>query len=145
MQISRDAWWGAVIEAGEDQKFQGVLGSAVVKVFDLTLAKTGIKRGRSKEINLPYKSITVQAPSPCCCLSGSKKDYDQIGYMKKKRKGYWAHRWQEKKESLKGWIGKHWQSIRKMTTEELGKVDFCYSPPYATPWDAVQIAANAAK
>lgn len=34
---------------------------------------------------------------------------------------------------------------RKMTAEELGNIDFCYSQPFATPWDAVHIATNAVK
>ena len=32
-----------------------------------------------------------------------------------------------------------------MTTEELGMVDLAYAPPFASVWDAVHIAANAAK
>ena len=32
-----------------------------------------------------------------------------------------------------------------MTTAELGMVDLAYAPPFATVWDAVHIAANAAK
>ncbi len=34
---------------------------------------------------------------------------------------------------------------RKMTTEELGFVDLGYAPPFASVWDVVHIAANAAK
>ena len=32
-----------------------------------------------------------------------------------------------------------------MTTEELGMTDLAYAPPFASVWDAVHIAANAAK
>ena len=32
-----------------------------------------------------------------------------------------------------------------MTTDELGMVDLAYAPPFASVWDAVHIAANAAK
>ena len=32
-----------------------------------------------------------------------------------------------------------------MTTEELGMLDLAYAPPFASVWDAVHIAANAAK
>ena len=32
-----------------------------------------------------------------------------------------------------------------MTTEELGFVDLGYAPPFASVWDAIQIAANASK
>ena len=32
-----------------------------------------------------------------------------------------------------------------MTTEEVGMVDLAYAPPFASVWDAVHIAANAAK
>ena len=33
----------------------------------------------------------------------------------------------------------------KMTTDELGMTDLVYAPPFAGVWDAVHIAANAAK
>jgi len=32
-----------------------------------------------------------------------------------------------------------------MTTDALGMVDLAYAPPFAGVWDAVHIAANAAK
>jgi NADPH-dependent 2,4-dienoyl-CoA reductase/sulfur reductase-like enzyme len=32
-----------------------------------------------------------------------------------------------------------------LSTAELGMVDLAYAPPFATVWDAVHIAANAAK
>ena len=32
-----------------------------------------------------------------------------------------------------------------MSTDELGMVDLAYAPPFAGVWDAVHIAANAAK
>ena len=32
-----------------------------------------------------------------------------------------------------------------MTTDALGMVDLAYAPPFASVWDAVHIAANAAK
>ena len=34
---------------------------------------------------------------------------------------------------------------QKMSTEELGLLDLGYAPPFASVWDAIQIAANAAK
>ena len=34
---------------------------------------------------------------------------------------------------------------RGMTTDELGFMDFGYAPPFAGSWDAIAVAANAAK
>jgi hypothetical protein len=34
---------------------------------------------------------------------------------------------------------------RGMTTDELGFADFGYAPPFSSVWDAVAVAANAAK
>ena len=114
-------------------KFQGVLGSAVVKVFDLTLAKTGISEEEAKEINLPYKSITVQAPSHAATYPDQER-LRSNWYMKRNKRLLGAQMAGEK-ESLKA--GCFALAIdRKMTTEELRLVNFCYSPPYATPWDA---------
>ena len=121
-----------------------MLGSAVVKVFDLTLAKTGISEEEAKEINLPYKSITVQAPSHAATYPDPRKITIKLVYEKETKRLLGAQMAGEKGVAKR--LDVFALAIdRKMTTEELGWVDFCYSPPYATPWDAVQIAANAAK
>jgi len=134
---------GAVI-AGEDQRFQGVLGSAVVKAFDLTLAKTGISEEEAQELQLPYESITVQAPSHAGVYPDSKKITIKLVYEKETKRLLGAQMVGEKGVAKR--LDVFALAIdRKMTAEELGWVDLCYSPPYATPWDAVQIAANAVK
>ena len=33
----------------------------------------------------------------------------------------------------------------KLTTEQLGMMDFCYSPPFARTWDVLNRAGNVAK
>jgi pyruvate/2-oxoglutarate dehydrogenase complex dihydrolipoamide dehydrogenase (E3) component len=33
----------------------------------------------------------------------------------------------------------------KMTTDDLGMMDFCYAPPFSKTWDALNVAGNVAK
>lgn len=52
-------------------------------------------------------------------------------------------------------IGKNGAAIRmhalslaiysKLTTNEIGMMDFAYSPPFSKTWDALNVAGNAAK
>lgn len=52
-------------------------------------------------------------------------------------------------------IGKNGAAIRmhalslaiysRLTTKELGMMDFSYSPPFSKTWDALNVAGNAAK
>lgn len=130
--------------AGEKEKFPGTLGSAVVKVLDMTFAKTGISEEEAKKMDIDYESITVKAPSHAGYYPNKKQIIIKLVYEKESKILLGAQMAGE--EGVAKRLDVFALAIdRKMTAKELGRVDFCYSPPYATPWDAVHIAANAVK
>lgn len=130
--------------AGEIKKFPGTLGSAVVKVLDMTFAKTGISENEAKNMNINYETITVKAPNHAGYYPNKKKIIIKLVYHKESKILLGAQMAGE--DGVAKRLDVFALAIdRKMTAEELGCVDFCYSPPFATPWDAVHIAANAVK
>ena len=44
--------------AGRDAAFNGVIGTSVVKIFDLTVASTGLNSRQLKEAQIPFESVT---------------------------------------------------------------------------------------
>ena len=130
--------------AGGHEKFAGVLGTAAIKVFDLEMGRTGLSEAEAARTGLPYrtKMITSQDhpnyypdPSPLAI---------KLIYDARTRRILGANV-----------AGSHDAVMRTdifavavhagMTAEELGTVDLAYAPPFASVWDAVHIAANAAK
>jgi NADPH-dependent 2,4-dienoyl-CoA reductase/sulfur reductase-like enzyme/peroxiredoxin family protein/rhodanese-related sulfurtransferase/TusA-related sulfurtransferase len=47
--------------AGKDVSFSGVQGTSIVKVFDLTVASTGLNTKQLDQLGLPYKSAIIHA------------------------------------------------------------------------------------
>lgn len=130
--------------AGQKKKFHGVLGSSVVKVLDMTFAKTGISENEAKDMNVNYGATTVKAFNHAAFYPNSDKLTIKLVYDKESKVILGAQ--MAGKEGVAKRLDVFALAIdRKMTTEELGEVDFCYSPPFATPWDAVHVAANAVK
>ena len=56
---SREARVAADHITGHDMKFKGVQGTSVVKVFDLTIAATGLNQRQLTDLNLPFDSVII--------------------------------------------------------------------------------------
>ena len=46
---------------GRDMAFSGVQGTSIVKVFDLTIASTGLNTAQLKELGLPFRNALIHA------------------------------------------------------------------------------------
>lgn len=134
---------GSII-GGEDVKFTGVLGTAILKFLDMTFAMTGITEKEAEEIGIDYGKVTIEASSHAGTYPGAEKITIKLIYENTTHKILGAQL--AGKAGVAGRVDVFALAIDKgMTTEDLGMVDFSYSPPYATPWDAVAIAANVVK
>ncbi|MCJ7694334.1 MAG: FAD-dependent oxidoreductase, partial [Anaerolineaceae bacterium] len=58
---SREARVAADHISGHDAKFKGVQGTSVVKVFDLTVAATGLNDRQLTNANTPFESVIIHA------------------------------------------------------------------------------------
>lgn len=134
---------GSVI-GGEDINFSGILGTAVLKLLDMTFGMTGLTEKEAKNLSIDYGTITVDAPNHAGTYPGMKKITIKLVYENNTHKILGAQLAGE--DGVAKRVDVLALAIdRGMTAKELGMVDFSYSPPYATPWDAVAIAANAVK
>lgn len=129
---------------GKHIKFKGTLGSAVAKVLDLEVARTGISEKEAIKFALDYNTVFVKASSHASYYPNPTPIFIKLIYEKQSKKLLGAQMVGEKGVALR--IDVFATAIHnEMTTAELGMIDLCYAPPFAGVWDAIHIAANAAK
>lgn len=134
---------GSII-GGEESRLEGVLGTAILKFLDMTFAMTGITEKEAREMDIDYGTATIEAHSHAGTYPGAERITIKLVYEKTTNQILGAQ--MAGKAGVSGRIDVLALAIDKgMTTEDLAMVDFSYSPPYATPWDPVAIAANVVK
>ncbi|MDR5659760.1 CoA-disulfide reductase [Serpentinicella sp. ANB-PHB4] len=130
--------------AGENQELKGVIGTSVLKVMDLSVGLTGLTEREAKEMNLNYDTVVVKSANHAGSYPGRKRITIKLVYEKESMVILGAQMLGE--DGVAKRLDVFAVAIDQgMTTEELGFADLCYAPPFATVWDAVQVAANAAK
>ena len=130
--------------AGGDAIYPGSLGSSCVKVMDYEAARTGIDEADAKAMGVEYNTVFIKDKNQTHYYPNQEDIYIKLVYEK------------ESKVILGGEIlGKNGAALRidviamaikaKMSTEALGMMDFCYSPPISKTWDPLNVAGNIAK
>ena len=128
---------------GGDAAFPGIVGTAVVKVFDLHAARTGLTERQAQELGHDVATATIKAsarahympehPPVHVKLIFRKHDHKLLGAQMVGTEGV-AKRIDVVAAALHaGW-----------TTFDLGKLDLSYAPPFAPVWDPILVAANIA-
>jgi NADPH-dependent 2,4-dienoyl-CoA reductase/sulfur reductase-like enzyme len=129
---------------GGDHVFAGSLGTQVVKVFDLAAARTGLRHHEAAEAGLD--PVTVASIQP-----------DRTTYYPGVHRLHMRWTAQRTSGQLLGvqLVGHRDAEVAKridtaatalhhhMTVEAINDLDLSYAPPFATPWDAIQLGAQA--
>ncbi len=130
--------------AGGDAWYPGSLGSACVKVMDLEAAITGINERDAARMGLACKSVFVKDKVQSEFYPGQQDIYIKLLYEAESSVIVGGEILGKKGAALR--IDVIAMAIKaKMTTEELGMMDFCYAPPISKTWDSLNVAGNAAK
>jgi NADPH-dependent 2,4-dienoyl-CoA reductase/sulfur reductase-like enzyme len=129
--------------AGLNRAFEGVVGTAVTKIFDLEVARTGLTSLEAEREGYNYLVSTVKGRSRSSAYPSGKpitvtyvvdKDTGRLlGAQMAGEEGA-AHRIDTLAACLYG----------KMTIEDVSRLDLGYAPPFATVWDPILVAANVA-
>jgi CoA-dependent NAD(P)H sulfur oxidoreductase len=129
--------------AGTNKPFEGIVGTAVTKVFDLEVARTGLSVIDAEREGLQYFTSTIRGRSRSSSYPAGKPI--TISYVVEKETGRLlgtqmvgqegvAHRIDTLAACLYG----------KMTIGDVARLDLGYAPPFATVWDPILVAANVA-
>ncbi|KHE73233.1 CoA-disulfide reductase [Halobacillus sp. BBL2006] len=129
---------------GKRKVFQGIVGTSILKFFDLTLARTGISEKEAEQEHLPFRKILIESTHAA-------------GYYSKEDPLTVKLLYHEDSRKLLGGqiIGKQGTDKRldvlatalyhEMTVDELADLDLAYAPPYNSVWDPIQQAARRAE
>lgn len=128
---------------GGKVKFHGVYGTAIFKIFNFTVASTGINENVAKEMGIDY--ITAIAPSP-----DRAHYYPGTKYIRMKivvEKNTW--RLIGAQVVGMGDVAKRIDVLATalqsgMTIDDISHLDLAYAPPYSPALDPVITAANVA-
>ena len=127
--------------AGNSLAFKGIVGTSIIKFFDLGLGRTGITEKEATKLNIPYEVLTRKANSQAGYYPGGETLHMKLLYHGKTNK------------LLGGQIiGKKGVDKRidvlatalysQMTIQELVNLDLAYAPPYNGVWDPLQQMAR---
>jgi len=127
---------------GIPSEYAGTQGSAIIKVFDMTVASTGVNEKTAKRLALNYDKVFIWQPGHAGYYPGSKPMSMKIIFEKESGKILGAQ--------IAGFDGVDKRcdvlavAIRAgMTAYDLTRLELCYAPPYSSAKDPVNMAGYA--
>ncbi|SDJ68517.1 FAD-dependent oxidoreductase [Salimicrobium halophilum] len=133
-----------LVLSGKRQTFKGIVGTSVLKFFDLTIGKTGLSEEEAKKENIPYETVFL-------------KSTHAAGYYTDEPPMSIKMTYQPETQQVLGIqiVGTYGVDKRidviatalyhEMKTDDLLDLDLAYAPPYNSVWDPVQQAARRIK
>ncbi len=130
--------------AGKNNSFQGSMASSCIKVMDMEAARTGLSEKEVKDLGFEYKTKFITDMNQTSYYPGRERIYVKLIYD--------AHT----KVIYGGQVAGYKDAVQrcnvlaaciyaKMTTDQLGMLDLCYSPPFTRTWDVLNVAGNVSK
>jgi pyruvate/2-oxoglutarate dehydrogenase complex dihydrolipoamide dehydrogenase (E3) component len=141
LRANRAGWAAADNVCGTKTTLLGIAGTAVFKVFDLEVARTGLNAVEATNAGFEPAAVTIQSRSRAHAHPGSatiwvhmvadRRSGKLLGVQMVGKEGV-AHRINAPAVALHG----------KMTVEEFSQSDLAYAPPFGPVWDPLLTAAN---
>nr|WP_317359580.1 CoA-disulfide reductase [uncultured Tyzzerella sp.] len=129
---------------GKNLKYEGSLGSACIKVLDIEAGRTGLTENEAKNLGISYKTVFVTDKNQTDYYPGQESISIKLIYDANSKVILGAQV-VGKKDAVQRTNALAVAIYAKLTTEQLGMMDFCYSPPFARTWDVLNRAGNVAK
>lgn len=129
--------------AGGEALFAGIVGTMVVRCFDLAVATTGLTTADSQKAGFEVQGTTIQAKDISHYFPGAEDIHVRLvveantgrllgGQIVGKR------RVAKRIDVLATAV------YNRMSVAQLGELDLSYAPPFAPVWDPILVAANVA-
>ena len=144
---------------GMESKYEGFIGSSILKIFDYTLGMTGLSEKTCREQNIEYKTMIISPYSHAKYYPGAKVMTIKVLYRAGKKKADINN--EAENTELKNCTGQILgatvfgkegidkvtdilaTAIRnKMTAKDLSELELCYAPPYSSAKSPVNIIGN---
>jgi len=130
--------------AGGQRVFEGSVGTQVVKVFDVAIARTGLRESDARGASFDpltvetaawdHKAYYPGAQQMCIRVSGDRQTGRLLGAQ---ILGPWHAEVAKRIDVFATAL------FHGMAVDAINDLDLSYTPPFGSPWDAVQVAAQA--
>ena len=141
LRANRAGWAVADNVLGGKVEVQGVAGTAVFKIFDMEVARTGLSVEEARKTGFDPAEVVIQSQSRgykypgtsviSVQLVGDRKSGRLLGAQMVGREGA-VHRINAPAVALHA----------RMSVEEFNQSDLAYAPPFGPSWDPLLTAAN---
>jgi NADPH-dependent 2,4-dienoyl-CoA reductase/sulfur reductase-like enzyme len=129
---------------GGNREFTGSLGTQAVKIFDLVAARTGLRDSEAQEAGLDPLTDQFEAWDHKSYYPGAEKMIIRITGARSTHRLLGAQILGRYKSEVSKRIDIFAAALfNNMTVEQLNDLDLSYTPPLSSPWDPVQMAAQA--
>ena len=127
---------------GRRSKFAGSIGTTVLKVFELAVARTGLTSREASAERISFVSARIEADDRASYYPGSRKVWVKLIVDRESRKLIGAQ------AAGYGEVSKRIDVAAAaisggMTIDDVAQLDLAYSPPYGNLWDPLLVAAQA--
>lgn len=129
---------------GKNSEYKGVLGSSILKLFDMSVAVTGFNSQQAKAAGIDFGEVTVSSVSHATYIPGAEEFSLKVLYEKGTGRVIGA-------QAIGGTgVDKRIDIMAtaiyaKLTGEDLEQLHLAYAPPFSIPRDAVNIAGGIIK
>ncbi|WP_406072596.1 FAD-dependent oxidoreductase [Micromonospora sp. NBC_01638] len=123
--------------------FTGVIGTAVTKVCDLEVGRTGLREQEAAEAGFEFVSVVVESTNRAGYYPGARPMTVKLIAERPSGRllGAQIVGWSEAAKRIDTLAVALWNG---MTVDDMTSLDLGYAPPYAPVWDPVLIAARKA-
>ncbi|HCM90734.1 MULTISPECIES: FAD-dependent oxidoreductase [Vagococcus] len=133
----------ADILAGIDRKNRGSLGTAIVRIFDQSVASTGLTERQLKMLNYDFKIVHVEGKNHAGYYPNASMIFLKLLFHPKTGEIYGAQA--VGKDGVDKRIDILATAIKAgLTVEDLPELEFTYAPPFGSAKDIVNMAGYAA-
>jgi len=123
--------------------FPGVVGTAVSKVCDLEIARTGLLEAQAREVGLEFVTVTIESTSRAGYYPGARPM--TVKMLAERRTGRLLGVQIVGREGAGKRVDIAAVALTAgMTVEQMTALDLGYAPPFSPVWDPVLIAARKA-
>jgi NADPH-dependent 2,4-dienoyl-CoA reductase/sulfur reductase-like enzyme len=130
--------------AGGAREFAGSLGTQVVKVFDQAAARTGLRDGEARGALFDPVTVALEADDHKAYYPGSHKIAMRFTGDRDTGRLLGVQLFGHRRAEIAKRIDIAAAAIHhRMTVDQLSDLDLSYTPPLGSPWDAVQLGAQA--
>jgi NADPH-dependent 2,4-dienoyl-CoA reductase/sulfur reductase-like enzyme len=141
LRANRAGWAVADNICGKDAKLSGVAGTAVFKVFDLEVARTGLAVDEAKKFGFEPVKVTIKTRSRAHAYPGASVIHVQM--VGDKKTGRLLGAQMVGKEGVAHRINAVAVALHnQMTVKDYSQTDLAYAPPFGPTWDPTLTAAN---